>query len=217
MATLKIDFVSDIACPWCAVGLNSLLLAIDKAKSQIEVQLHFQPFQLNPQMGPEGEDLVEHLSQKYRMTAAQVAQNQEHIRQRGAEVGFMFNMEGRKRTYNTFDAHRLLHWAEVEGAGDQQMRLKQALLGAYFTEGQDPSDHAVLLQAVVKAGLDPMRGAAILDSDTFSDDVRQRQQLYLSRGIHSVPSVIFNDQHLLEGGQPVQMFEQAMRQIALEN
>lgn len=217
MATLKIDFVSDIACPWCAVGLNSLLLAIDKIKPEIEVELHFQPFQLNPQMGPEGEDLVEHLSQKYRMTAEQVAQNQEHIRQRGAEVGFIFNMEGRKRTYNTFDAHRLLHWAEVEGEGDQQMRLKQALLSAYFTEGQDPSDHAVLLQAVVRAGLDPMRGAVILDSDAFSDDVRQRQQLYLSRGIHSVPSVIFNDQHLLQGGQPAQMFEQAMRQIALEN
>jgi len=217
MATLKIDFVSDIACPWCAVGLNALLLAIDKLKPDVDVALHFQPFQLNPQMGPEGEDIVEHLSQKYRMTAEQVAQSQEHIRQRGAEVGFTFNMEGRKRTYNTFDAHRLLHWAEVEGAGEVQMRLKQALLHAYFTDGQDPSDHAVLLQAVVKAGLDPVRGAAILESDAFSDDVRARQQLYLSRGIHSVPSIIFNDQHLLQGGQPVEMFEQAMRQIALEN
>ena len=127
MAALKIDFVSDIACPWCAVGLAALEQAIDKLKDEVQVTLHFQPFELNPTMPPEGQDIVEHLSQKYGMTAAQVAQNQEHIRQRGAEVGFTFNMDGRKRTYNTFDAHRLLHWAETEGAPDAQQRLKWAI------------------------------------------------------------------------------------------
>jgi predicted DsbA family dithiol-disulfide isomerase len=214
MTTIKIDFVSDIACPWCAVGLAALEQAIDHLKDEVSVELHFQPFQLNPTMAPEGEDIVEHLMAKYRMTAEQVAQNQEQIRQRGAQVGFTFNMGGRTRTYNTFDAHRLLHWAEVEGQSDQQHRLKRALLEAYFTEGQDPSSHAVLQAAAEKAGMDAARAAAILASDIFTAEVRERQQHYLAQGIHSVPSVIFNDQHLLQGGQPVEMFEQAIRQLA---
>ena len=215
MAALKIDFVSDIACPWCAVGLAALEQAIDKLKDEVQVTLHFQPFELNPTMPPEGQDIVEHLSQKYGMTAAQVAQNQEHIRQRGAEVGFTFNMDGRKRTYNTFDAHRLLHWAETEGAPDAQQRLKWALLDAYFTLGQDPSNHAVLIGAAEKAGLDTVRAAAILASDTYGDAVREREKSYLVKGIHSVPSIIFNDQHLLQGGQPAATFEQAIRRLAL--
>lgn len=215
MAALKIDFVSDIACPWCAVGLAALEQAIDKLKDEVQVTLHFQPFELNPTMPPEGQDIVEHLSQKYGMTAAQVAQNQEHIRQRGAEVGFTFNMDGRKRTYNTFDAHRLLHWAETEGAPDAQQRLKWALLDAYFTLGQDPSNHAVLIGAAEKAGLDKVRAAAILASGTYGDAVREREKSYLAKGIHLVPSIIFNDQHLLQGGQPAATFEQAIRRLAL--
>lgn len=214
MKTIKIDFVSDIACPWCAVGLGALEQAIANVKDQVEVELHFQPFELNPKMAPEGQDIVEHLTQKYRMTPAQVAQNQEHIRQRGAEVGFVFNMDGRKRTYNTFDAHRLLHWAESEQQGGHQHSLKKALLEAYFTQGQDPSSHAILLDAAEKAGLDRARAAAILGSDTHAAEVREREQFYLSQGINSVPSVIFNDQHLIQGGQPVETFEQALLQLA---
>lgn len=213
MHTIKIDFVSDIACPWCAVGLAALEQAIDRVKDQVRVELHFQPFELNPKMPPEGQDIVEHLTQKYRMSAEQVAQNQEHIRERGADVGFRFNMDGRKRTYNTFDAHRLLHWAETEEQGSHQQALKWALLEAYFTEGQDPSSHAVLLDAVEKSGLDRLRAAAILAGDTYAADVREREQFYLSQGINSVPSVIFNEQHLIQGGQPVDTFEQALRQL----
>lgn len=212
--TIKIDFVSDIACPWCAVGLAALESAIENVKDEIKVELHFQPFELNPTMPPEGEDIVEHLSKKYRMSPEQVAQNQEHIRQRGEEVGFTFNMSARTRTYNTFDAHRLLHWAETEADSDAQCRLKWALLEAYFTLGQDPSNHAVLLSAVEKAGMDITRAASILADDTYLTDVREREQLFISQGIHSVPSVIFNDQHLIQGGQPAAVFEQAIRQIA---
>lgn len=166
-------------------------------------------------MPPEGQDIVEHLSQKYGMTAAQVAENQEHIRQRGAEVGFTFNMDGRNRTYNTFDAHRLLHWAETEGAPCTQQRLKWSLLDSYFTLGQDPSNHAVLIGAAEKAGLDTIRAAAILASDTYGAAVREREKAYLEKGIHSVPSIIFNDQHLLQGGQPAATFDQAIRRLAL--
>ncbi len=215
MNPFKIDFVSDIACPWCAVGLASLEQAIARVKDEVAVELHFQPFQLNPNMPPEGEDIVEHLSRKYNLTPAQVEQNQQQIAERGAAVGFEFNMAGRKRTYNTFDAHRLLHWAGEQGA-DAQHRLKRALLGAYFTDGLDPSAASVLLQAVEKAGLDGKRAAEILSGDDYAALVRERQQLYLSQGIHSVPSLILNDRYLVQGGQPVEAFERALRQVAAE-
>jgi predicted DsbA family dithiol-disulfide isomerase len=214
MQTIKIDFVSDIACPWCAVGLASLREAIANVKDDIQVELHFQPFELNPTMPLEGEDVVEHLSKKYRMSAEQVAQNQAHIRQRGAEVGFTFSMQGRSRIYNTFDAHRLLHWAEVELGAEAQHKLKWALLETYFTLGQNPSNHTDLLSAVTRAGFDAERAAVILGENTYEAEVRVQEKFYTQQGISSVPSVIFNDQHLLQGGQPAAMFEQAIREIA---
>ena len=212
MNTIKIDFVSDIACPWCAVGLASLEEAIGRVKDVIDVELHFQPFELNPRMGAEGEDVTEHLMRKYQISPEQVAQNQARIAQRGAELGFTFNQ--RKRIVNTFDAHRLLHWVETEGKNGDQHRLKRALLEAYFTNGEDPSDHSVLLEVIQRTGLDRIRAAEVLASEEFAQDVRQREQLYLSQGINSVPAVIINERYLVQGGQPVEMFEQALRQVA---
>ena len=217
MTPIKIDFVSDIACPWCAVGLASLEEAMQRLSNKVSVSLHFQPFELNPDMPPEGEDILEHLMRKYQISAEQVAQNHEHIRERGAAVGFSFNLEGRKRTYNTFDAHRLLHWAADVGDGDAQRRLKWRLLSAYFSEGADPSSHEVLLAAVDEVGLDVMKATEILKSDSCRDEVRHQQQFYLSQGIHSVPAVIINDRYLVQGGQPPEVFEQALRQVAAES
>jgi predicted DsbA family dithiol-disulfide isomerase len=217
MTPIKIDFVSDIACPWCAVGLASLEQAIKRVGNEVSVSLHFQPFELNPNMPPEGEDIHEHLMRKYQITAEQVAQNHEHIRERGAAVGFSFNMEGRKRTYNTFDAHRLLHWAAESEDTDAQRRLKWRLLSAYFSEGADPSSHEALLSAVEQAGLDTAQATEILNTDSLRDEVRQQQQFYLSQGIHSVPAVIINDRYLVQGGQPPEAFEQALRQIVAES
>jgi predicted DsbA family dithiol-disulfide isomerase len=217
MTPIKIDFVSDIACPWCAVGLASLEQAIKRVGNEVSVSLHFQPFELNPNMPPEGEDIHEHLMRKYQITAEQVAQNHEYIRERGAAVGFSFNMEGRKRTYNTFDAHRLLHWAAESEDADAQRRLKWRLLSAYFAEGADPSSHEVLLSAVEQTGLDVAQATEILNTDSLRDEVRQQQQFYLSQGIHSVPAVIINDRYLVQGGQPPEAFEQALRQIVAES
>jgi predicted DsbA family dithiol-disulfide isomerase len=185
--------------------------------NEVSVSLHFQPFELNPNMPPEGEDIHEHLMRKYQITAEQVAQNHEHIRERGAAVGFSFNMEGRKRTYNTFDAHRLLHWAAESEDADAQRRLKWRLLSAYFAEGADPSSHEVLLSAVEQTGLDVAQATEILNTDSLGDEVRQQQQFYLSQGIHSVPAVIINDRYLVQGGQPPEAFEQALRQIVAES
>ena len=212
---MKIDFVSDIACPWCAIGLNALEQALARIGPDLQASLHFQPFELNPQMGPDGQEIVEHLGQKYGIDAAQIAANTEAIRQRGATVGFTFGIGKRSRIYNTFDAHRLLHWAGLAGDAPQRA-LKHALLKAYFTDGQNPSDPEVLVQAAIAAGLDEAGARALLASDTYTADVRQAEGFYQQQGIHSVPAVIINDRHLISGGQPVEVFERALRQIAAE-
>lgn len=211
--TLKIDFVSDVSCPWCAIGLASLQTALQRVGPAVQVELSFQPFELNPQMVAEGEDITEHLNRKYGSTPEQAAAIRETIRARGADLGFVFAMDKRSRIYNTFDAHRLLHWAHLDGA-DRQLALKQALLKAYFTNGEDPSDHAVLLRLVGEVGLDAERAKAILAGDEFAAEVREQEQFYLRQGINSVPAVVINNRHLISGGQPPEVFEQSLRQIA---
>lgn len=213
--TLKIDFVSDISCPWCAIGLSALEQALASLQGEVRAQLQFQPFELNPQMPAGGQDIGEHLAQKYGSTPEQQAQIRDTIRQRGADVGFSFNPGGRGRIYNTFDAHRLLHWAALEDLAKQRA-LKMALLVACHSQSQNMESHEVLLQAVQEAGLDLQRASAILASDEFSSEVRQRENFYTAQGIHSVPAVIINDRHLISGGQPVAVFEQALRQIAAQ-
>jgi predicted DsbA family dithiol-disulfide isomerase len=210
---LKIDFVSDVSCPWCAVGLGSLEAAIARVAPGVTAELHFQPFELNPQMPPEGQDTFEHLNQKYGSTREQQAQMREAIRQRGEAVGFVFNPEGRPRIYNTFDAHRLLHWAELEDAA-KQVALKKSLLKAYFSDAENPSDPEVLVRLAAAAGLDAARAREILSSDEYAAETRARERMYTDAGIHSVPAIIINDQHLISGGQPVEVFERALRQIA---
>lgn len=211
---LKIDFVSDIACPWCAVGLGALEGALARLAPDVRAQIHFQPFELNPNMPAGGQDLGEHLSEKYGSTLEQQSQIRETIRQRGEEVGFHFNREGRGRVYNTFDAHRLLYWAGLEGANGPQHALKKALLEAYQGRAECVESHAVLLNAVRVAGMDIEKAEAILSSDTYAQEVREREQFFQQAGIHSVPAVIINDRHLISGGQPVEVFENALRKIA---
>jgi len=212
---IKIDFISDVSCPWCAVGLWSLEQALDELEGEIGASLRFQPFELNPNMPPGGQDIAEHLTQKYGSTPEQQSQIREVIRQRGAEVGFTFNMAGRGRIYNTFDAHRLLHWAAAQGP-DRQLALKQALLRACHEHRQAMDEHPVLLAAVREVGLDEARAAQILASDAFAKEVREHQAFYTSAGVRSVPAVVVNDRHLISGGQPVQAYVQALRQIVAE-
>jgi predicted DsbA family dithiol-disulfide isomerase len=211
-APLKIDFVSDVSCPWCAIGLASLERALGKLGGEVDTQLHFRPFELNPAMPAGGQDITEHLTQKYGTTREQQASAREGIRQRGAAVGFEFREQGRDRIYNTFDAHRLLHWAGLEGT-DKQFALKKALFKAYFTDGRSPAEHDVLVEAAAAAGLDASRAREILAGDEFAQDVREQEEFYTSHGIHAVPAVIVNDRHLIQGGQPPEVFEQALRQI----
>jgi predicted DsbA family dithiol-disulfide isomerase len=208
---MKIDFVSDVVCPWCAIGLHSLQTALKRLGAEAELRL--QPFELNPQMPPEGESLVEHLGRKYGVTLEQTRQTHEAIRQRGAAVGFTFDTGKRERIVNTFDAHRLLHWAGLEG---RALPLKHALLSAYFTQGENVADHDVLARLAGEAGLDRARAQEVLASDAYAGDVRERERYWQERGIHSVPSIVVDGKHLIQGGQPPEVFEQALRRIAAE-
>jgi predicted DsbA family dithiol-disulfide isomerase len=207
---LTIDFVSDVSCPWCAIGLKSLEQAIANIGDDAAVDLHFQPFELNPHMAPEGQDIAEHITEKYGSTPEQQAQSREAIRQRGAAVGFEFAMDKRARIYNTFDAHRLLHWAEGEG---KQKELKEALFAAYFTRGEDPSSHDVLVKTAAAVGLDAAVAGEVLATNQYADEVREREQFFQRHGISSVPAVIINQRHLISGGQPPEVFERALRDI----
>ncbi|PXW22807.1 DsbA family oxidoreductase [Paraburkholderia caballeronis] len=208
---LTIDFVSDIACPWCAIGLSSLQLALSRLGGDVDARITLHPFELNPQMRPEGEDIVEYLGKKYGRTPGQIAETQAMIRERGDSVGFEFGP--RTRAYNTFDAHRLLHWAGIEG---KQLPLKLALLRAYHGDGKDPSDHDVLVEAAQSVGLDATAARDVLQSGRYADEVRAEEHEYQAMGIQSVPSIIFNGRYLVTGGQPVEAFEQAIRQILAE-
>src|ERR1700744_3255527 len=172
---MKIDFVSDVSCPWCVVGLKSLEVALARVGNEVVADLHFQPFELNPQMGPEGQDITEHIAQKYGSSAADIGRSQEGLKARGDALGFHFDFQRRGRIHNTFDAHRLLHWAGGEG---KQQALKHALFTAYFTEGRDPSNHDVLVGVAASVGLDEARARQILASGEFAREVREREKFY---------------------------------------
>ena len=211
--TLQIHFVSDVACPWCAVGLNALEMALQRLAPELQFELHFEPFELNPDMAPEGADAGEYLKAKYGMGDEQLAHNRGVIRERGAAVGFSFG--DRARVWNTFDAHRLLHWAAQPGqpAGAQRA-LKHALLEAYHGQGRNPGAHEVLLDLAGRIGLDATAAADVLQRGLYADEVRAAEHEWQQAGIRSVPAIVVNRQHLISGGQPPEVFEQALRQIA---
>ena len=211
MNKLRIDFVSDIVCPWCVIGLKSLEQALERVGDVAEAELHIHPFELNPQMAPEGEDIVEHLARKYGASEEQGAKTRAMIRDRGAELGFRFDVENRGRIYNTFDAHRLLHWAELQG---RELDLQMALFATYFTHCENPSSHEVLARVAGEVGLDAAEAADILAGGAYAEEVREREEFFQRQGISAVPAIIINQRHLISGGQTPEVFERALRQIA---
>ena len=213
---LKIDFVSDVMCPWCAVGLGGLEQALERLQGEgIAADIAFQPFELNPQMAPEGENIVEHIGRKYGASPEQSAANRAMIRERAGDVGFDMRMTDDSRIWNTFDAHRLLHWAH-ETAPEKQKALKQALFAAHFTDNRNLTDARVLTEAAQAAGLDRAEAGEVLASGRYAQAVRQAEETWRARGISSVPAVVVEGKYLISGGQPPEAFEQALRQIASE-
>jgi predicted DsbA family dithiol-disulfide isomerase len=212
---MRIDIVSDVLCPWCIIGFKALEQALHNLSDSVQADIHWQPFELNPNMLPEGEDVNQHLMHKYGIDEKQIAANRDNLHQRGLSVGYEFGNRGGGKIYNTFDAHRLLHWAGLDGNLDgKQSELKLALFDLYFKQSGNPSDHAQLLAAVESVGLDVQQAKAILAGNDYAADVRQQQRHYQQQGISSVPAVIINNKHLISGGQPVNIFEQALKQIS---
>ena len=211
-AHLRIDFVSDVACPWCAIGLAGLQQALAKLDGKVQADIRLQPFELNPQMPFQGEDAGEHIMRKYGIDRAQLEANRKAIRERAAPLGIAINTRSGSRVWNTFDAHRLLHWAELQDR-DKAVELKQALFRAYFTDNENVADHDVLVRIAGNNGLDRDGARSMLESDEFADDVRAQERRCQQAGIHSVPATIVNGQYLISGGQPPEAFEQVLQQI----
>ncbi|WLI12329.1 MULTISPECIES: DsbA family oxidoreductase [Pseudomonas] len=210
-ASVAIDFVSDVVCPWCALGATALEQAIENVAGEVSVELTYKPFELNPDMPAEGENAVAHLMRKYGRSAEDVAAGKAMQTARGEAIGFKFDLEKRSHFYNTFDAHRLLLWALQEG---RQVALKKALLRAYFTNGQNPNDRETLVRLAAQVGLDAASAREVLVSGAFAREVRELEVFYRERGINSVPALVLNGRHLVSGSQSVEYYEQMLRQMA---
>ena len=209
MAPLKITFVSDVVCPWCAIGLASIDRALERLGGEVEAVIEIEPFELNPDMPPEGADIVSYIGRKYGRTPEQIAQSQAMIRERGAAAGFSFGE--RKRVWNSFNAHRMLHWAGLEGRAPA---LKRALLSAYHTEGRNPGDPQVLIELATGVGLDPARAKAVAEGDAYAAEVRERERHWLQQGVSGVPFVVLDGRYAIEGAHPPEAFERAFREIS---
>ena len=210
-ASVAIDFISDVVCPWCALGATALEQAIENVAGEVAVELTYKPFELNPEMPVEGEHAVQHLMRKYGRTAEDVAAGKAMQIARGEVIGFKIDLEKRSHFYNTFDAHRLLLWALQEG---RQVALKRALMRAYFSDGQNPSDRETLVRLAAEVGLDAQAAREVLASGAFASEVRELEAFYRQRGINSVPAMVLNGRHLVSGSQSVEYYEQMLRLMA---
>ncbi len=206
---LQIDIVSDVMCPWCVIGYRQLAAALEATGTPHEIRWH--PFELNPHMPPEGQNIREHVAEKYGSTKEQSDASRVHMTQAGAEVGFEFRYADDMRMHNTFHQHQLLHWAEQQG---RMHDLKMALFAAHFTHGRNLSDDAVLADVAAEIGLDRTEALAVLADQRFAADVREAEQHWVNQGIQGVPAVIFNRRHLVSGAQGVENFTSILNQLA---
>lgn len=211
MKRMTFDFVSDVSCPWCVIGLRGLEIALERAGDLVQPEIRFHPFELNPDMPPEGENVLQHVGRKYGSSPEQLRENRASMKERAAALGFVMNSSDDSRIWNTFDAHRLLHWAGLEG---RQLALKHALFEAYFTRQTSPADHGVLVHAATTAGLDPHTAGELLSSGQYAEEVRLEERRWLTEGVRGVPHIVINDAYVISGGQPPEKFERALRHIA---
>ncbi|MGY2135228.1 DsbA family oxidoreductase [Pseudomonas reactans] len=208
---VSIDFVSDVMCPWCALGAVALQQAIANLADEVAVELTFKPFELNPDMPPEGENAVEHMMRKYGRTLAEVTARNVMVIDRGNALGFTFDLAKRTHFYNSFDAHRLLYWSVAQG---RQVALKHILFKAHFSDGENISSHDTLVRLAGEVGLSTVRAQEVLDSGELTAEVYELEDFYRMRGINAVPAMVLNGRHLVAGSKSVEEYEQAIRQIA---
>lgn len=206
---LRIDIVSDVVCPWCVVGYRQLAAALEQTNTDHEI--HWHPFELNPNMPSEGQNMREHITEKYGSSKAESDASRARIAEAGSDVGFEFNFNDDLRMHNTFNLHQLLHWAEQQG---RMHELKQALFTAHFTDNRNLSDITILADIAAEIGLDGKEALAVLEDQRFANDVREVEQHWQRQGIQSVPAIIFNEQHLVSGAQGVDNYINILEQLA---
>lgn len=208
-APLRIDIVSDVVCPWCVVGYRQLLRALKDTGTPHEI--HWHPFELNPDMPDEGQDLAEHISEKYGSTPEQSRENRQMLTELGAGLGIAFNYGDGMRMYNTFNVHQLIHWAKTQDKADA---LERAFFTAYFTDRKDLSDTQVLTEIAASVGLDADEARAVLADQRYAQAVREAEQTWLRQGIRGVPSMVFRNKHLVTGAQGVENYTSILNQLA---
>lgn len=206
---LRIDIISDVVCPWCIVGYRQLAEALDATGTAHEI--HWHPFELNPKMPPEGQNLGEHITEKYGSTREQSLENRTRLTDIGTGLGFEFNFSDDMRMHNTFNAHQLIHWADTQNLGHA---LKQALFSAYFTDQRDLSDIDALVEVAREAGLDAAEAKAVLEEQRYADDVRQKESFWVQQGIQGVPAMVFDRKHLVTGAQGTENYTSILNQLA---
>ena len=206
---VRVDIVSDVVCPWCAIGYHQLAKAVEETGVGIDVHRH--PFELNPDMAQEGENLREHLAAKYGTTLEGSIKARARLTEMGAALGFTFNYADDMRMVNTFRAHQLIDWAEDQGRAHD---MKQALFAAFFTRREDLSNVDVLADIAASIGLDRDAARAMLESGQRAESVREKEGFWTSRGITGVPAMIFNRQHLVAGAQGEENYANVLMQLA---
>jgi predicted DsbA family dithiol-disulfide isomerase len=212
-AAMTIAVVSDVVCPWCVIGLGALDQALDRLHGRVAATVSLHPFELNPDMARAGENVAEHIARKYGRPPGEGSAIRDEIKRRAADVGFAMNTSSDSRIWNTFDCHRLLHWAGIKG---RQRALKQALFTAHFSEGRDMGDHGVLAECAFAAGLDAVAAAEVLASGAYAAEVRAEEAYWRREGINAVPTFIINGKYAISGGQSADVFERALGRIAAE-
>lgn len=206
---LRIDIVSDVVCPWCVVGYRQLAAVLEQTNTAHEI--HWHPFELNPNMPSEGQNMREHITEKYGSSKAESDASRAQITKVGSDVGFEFNFTDDLRMHNTFNLHQLLHWAEQQG---RMHELKQGLFTAHFTDNRNLSDITVLADIAAEIGLNREESLAVLEDQRFASAVREVEQHWQRQGIQSVPAIIFNEQHLVSGAQGVDNYVNILEQLA---
>jgi predicted DsbA family dithiol-disulfide isomerase len=207
---LRIDIVSDVVCPWCIIGYKQLQQALQLAPRDYEIDLHWQPFELNPQMPAEGQNLREHLAQKYGATAEQSRGARERLTALGDSLGFHFDYSDGMRMVNTFRAHQLLHWAAGQG---RQTELKLALFEGFFTHGRDVNDIDTLVDIAAGSGLDREQAMTVLAEHTYAAIVREQQAVWLDRDVHAVPAFFFDEKYMVPGAQSPEVLLRVLDKI----
>ena len=210
-SVIKIDVVSDVVCPWCIIGYKRLEQAIQELGLEDKIELEWQPFELNPNMPAEGENLRQHLANKYGTTPEDSVRARDNLTNLGKEVGFDFDYFDGMKMVNTRDAHALLQWAEQFG---KQTELKLALFAAFFGQRKDVSDRNTLATILTDIGLDANMGIATLDDASNADSIEYQENQWHQLGVSSVPTVVFNMESAVTGAQPVEVYKQILTEYA---